>query len=63
MTIAEEEKVFIFPVHREGRIVLHDLEIEGSEIIRTAKGASGMAAGSAMHHSYNIPPDLGGYCL
>ena len=43
--------------------MFHGFKIEGSEEIGTTQGTSRMTAGSAMHHSYDIPANLGGNCF
>jgi hypothetical protein len=63
MTIAEKEEIFIFAIHVEGGIMLHDLKIQGGEKVGTAQGTPGMTAGSPMDHSDDIPSDLGCNCF
>ncbi len=63
MPIGKEKKIFTNPIHVEGGVMFHCLEIKGCKEISTSQRAPRMPALNTMNHAHNISSDLGGCFL
>src|SRR5450755_2071479 len=63
MAVGQKKKILMITIHTELRIVLQDRKVKRRKKIRATQRPPRVAAGGAMHHSEDIPPDLCSNCF
>ena len=63
MSVRKKEQVFTLAIHRELRIVLQNMKVQGHKKLRTAKRTARVPGLTIVHHANNIPANLGAELL
>jgi hypothetical protein len=58
MPIGQKEHVFPLAIHAEAGIVLHQVEVEGDEVLRASQGAPGVAGLAVIYLANYVAPNL-----